>query len=87
MIWDVQTGRKVKQIVAPGKVQLNIQSLAFSPDGTKLLWGEHDGDVVLWDLPGNRLLKRDKLYEEGTAPSPFRPMEASWRSPGYKPSN
>ena len=73
VIWDVQTGRKVKQIVAPGKVQLNIQSLAFSPDGTKLLWGEHDGDVVLWDLPGNRLLKRDKLYEEGTIAVAFSP--------------
>ena len=73
VIWDVQTGRKVKQIVAPGKVQLNIRSLAFSPDGTELLWGEHDGDVVLWDLPGNRLLKRDKLYEEGTSAVAFSP--------------
>ena len=66
VIWDVQSGRKVKQIVAPGKVQQYIESLAFSPDGTKLLWGEHGGDVVLWDLPGNRLLKRNKPNEEGT---------------------
>ena len=73
VIWDVQSGRKVKQIVAPGKVQQYIESLAFSPDGTKLLWGEHGGDVVLWDLPGNRLLKRDKPNEEGTSAVAFSP--------------
>ena len=47
--------------------------VAFSPDGTKLLWGEHDGEVALWDLPGDRLLFREKLHETSVNEVAFSP--------------
>ena len=40
--------------------QGGVGSVAFSPDGTKLLWGEYGGEVALWDLAGDRLLFREK---------------------------
>ena len=36
------------------------QCVAFSPDGTKLAWGEQEGDVALWDLAGDRLALPDE---------------------------
>ncbi len=48
VIFDVRTGQEVKQIVAPGNREGGVGSLALSPDGTKLLWGEYDGQVALW---------------------------------------
>jgi WD40 repeat protein len=46
-LFDVRTGQRVKQIVAPGNQRGWVASVAFSPDGTKLLWGEMSGDVAL----------------------------------------
>ena len=61
-IFEVQTGRQVRQLVAPGNRQGWVESVAFSPDGTQLLWGEFSGEVALWDLPGGRLLFREKPH-------------------------
>jgi WD40 repeat protein len=61
-LFDVRTGQRVKQIVAPGNQRGWVTSVAFSPDGTKLLWGEISGDVALWQLQVDRLLFREKLH-------------------------
>ncbi len=63
VIFDVRTGRQVKEFVAPGNRGGWIESIAFSPDGTKLLSGEFVGEVALWDVAGDRLLFREKLHE------------------------
>src|SRR5262249_42335802 len=73
VIFDVRTGQEVKQIVAPGNREGGVGSLALSPDGTKLLWGEYDGQVALWDLPGNRLLFRERLREDEANEVVFSP--------------
>ena len=62
-IFDVRTGRRVKALVAPGNRGGWVTSVAFSPDGTKLLWGEVGGEIALWDLSADRLLFREKLYD------------------------
>src|SRR5262249_28832079 len=49
-IFDVKTGRRVKQLLAPENRQGWVETVAFSPDGRKLLWGEESGEVALWDL-------------------------------------
>ncbi len=61
-IFDVRTGRRAKRLVAPGGPMGSVQCVAFSPDGTRLLWGEMSGEVALWDLTGDRLLFREKLH-------------------------
>src|SRR5262249_34991487 len=62
-IFDVRSGRQDHSLVAPRNQQGWVESVAFAPDGTKLLWGEMSGEVALWDLPGGRLLFREKLHE------------------------
>jgi WD40 repeat protein len=62
--FDVRPGRRVKQIAAPGNQRGWVVSVAFSPDGTKLLWGEMSGNVALWHLQGDRLLFRKKVHGE-----------------------
>ena len=34
-----------------------IQSVAFSPDGTKIVSGSHDGTIKVWDSGALRALK------------------------------
>jgi len=44
-LWNPKTGEKLRVIANP---DIEIYSLAFSPDGKKLLTGQGFRDVVLW---------------------------------------
>ena len=46
-LWDVTTG---KNIATFWSHPTDIQSLAFSPDGTLLASGSYDGTILLWDM-------------------------------------
>ncbi len=59
-IFDVKTWRQVGRLAASG--HHCVDSLAFSPDSTKLLAGTSEGDVALWELSTNRLLFCDTLH-------------------------
>ena len=72
-IFDVQSGRRVRKLIAPGNQQGWIGSVAFSPDGTKLFWGENGGEVALWDLEGGRLLFRAKVHHGPVSDVKFSP--------------
>ena len=61
-IFDVKSGRERKRIFPADKPRGWINCVAFSPDQTKLLWGEVSGFVALWDLVNDRLLFREKLH-------------------------
>jgi WD40 repeat protein len=47
-LWDVATGKVQRRLQIPAMG--GTQSLAFSPDGTKLASGHEDGGLVVWDL-------------------------------------
>jgi WD domain, G-beta repeat len=81
-IFDVPSGRQVKQIVAPGKREGGVGSVAFSPDSTKLLWGEFGGEVALWDLTVDRLTFRQKLHSGEVADVEFSPDGSLMASAG-----
>jgi WD40 repeat protein len=72
-IFDARTGRPVRRIVPPDPDEVSVVCLAFSPDGTKLAWGEPEGAVALWDLPGDRLLHRASLHERAVNAVAFSP--------------
>jgi RNA polymerase sigma-70 factor (ECF subfamily) len=74
-IFDVQTGRRFKQFVAPGNRRGHgwVETAAFAPDGTKLLCGEMDGHITLWDLSADRLLFRQKLHANNVIDVKFSP--------------
>jgi WD40 repeat protein len=73
-IFDGRTGRRVKQLVAPKDRPGGwVDTVAFSPDGTKLLWGEGSGEVALWDLSTDRLLYRRQLHPHNVIDVKFSP--------------
>jgi len=73
VLFDVHSGRRTKVLTARGEPMEWVECLAFSPDGTKLLWGEYRGKVVLWDLTGDRLLFRDNLHHRPVRDVRFSP--------------
>ncbi|HUT25549.1 MAG TPA: WD40 repeat domain-containing protein, partial [Sumerlaeia bacterium] len=46
VLWDANTGDQVRILSAPGH---HVSSVAFSPDGSKLLTGSYDATAKLWD--------------------------------------
>src|SRR5262249_33210667 len=62
-LFEMRTGRRVGRIRPPEPDGGSVVCLAFSPDGTKLAWGEEDGPVALWDLAADRLLHRATLHD------------------------
>src|SRR5262245_13315777 len=83
-IFDVPTGRRVKQLFAPGNQRGRgwFETAAFSPDGTRLLCGEMSGEVALWDLSADRLLFRQKLHRNNVLDVKFSPDGRLFASSG-----
>jgi WD40 repeat protein len=72
-LFDVQRGIQVKRIALSGKPGW-IQCLVFSPDQSKLAWGEIGGYVGLWDLTMDRLEWREKLHQMQVNEVAFSPQ-------------
>jgi RNA polymerase sigma factor (sigma-70 family) len=51
LFWDVATGKELYQL---GGLSANVTSLAFSPDGTRLVSGLGDGTALVWDVAAIR---------------------------------
>jgi WD40 repeat protein len=51
-LWDVESG-SLKRTLAKGKVA--ARSIAFAPDGRRLVGGSGEGKVLLWDVPSGDL--------------------------------
>jgi WD40 repeat protein len=50
-IWDAATGKPRPNGPNEHEARVSLRSLAFSPDGKKLLWSDADSTVInLWDL-------------------------------------
>ena len=64
-LFEVETGKQVKMVSQRARLGSGITRVAFSPDGSKLLSGELDGWVTLWDLTADRELFRERLHGGG----------------------
>jgi serine/threonine protein kinase/WD40 repeat protein len=71
-IWDVVTGKP--RLRGPDDREATVANgaLAFSPDGKKLLWGDADSTINLWDLQTRavRTFEGHKSWIEAVAFSP-----------------
>ena len=77
-LYDVQTGKEL-QLLATEPVA--VESIAFSPDGTKLVSSGIDAPLSLWDVKSGRLLRTFSIESEwsnkGAAFSPDGTIIAS----------
>lgn len=75
-VFDARTGHLVRRVVTPDAPReiAWIKCLAFSPDGTKLAWGEIGGFVAIWDLAADRQLYRGKLHGGKSKADGFTPV-------------
>ena len=61
-LWDVETGETIRFFE---EQKLGIGSLAFSPDGSRLVTGGLDSAMYLWDVEtGEQLLRFDALASQ-----------------------
>jgi RNA polymerase sigma factor (sigma-70 family) len=71
LLWDLKTG-KVRQTLRGH--EHNHMALAYSPDGTRLASGSHDGTVRLWDLAaGGKELRHFRVEKENAWAIAFSP--------------
>ena len=78
----VRTGRQVDVLTPPAGPVGAVQSVAYSPDGSKLVWGESSGHVALWEMPMRRLVFREKLHESSVHEVQFSPNGSMLASAG-----
>ncbi|XP_038669924.1 WD repeat-containing protein 64-like isoform X1 [Scyliorhinus canicula] len=57
MVWELQTGQKVYQIVHPHGHAIEVTAGAIDPLGTQLITGAVDGSVTMWDFYTGEKLK------------------------------
>jgi WD40 repeat protein len=72
-IFNTRTGRPIRRLTRSAAKLGTAECLAFSPDGSKLLWGEYSGEVALWDLKGERLVFREKAHRGQVSEVAFSP--------------
>jgi WD40 repeat protein len=49
-LWDVATGQQLVELVSHADDSHRVLSLAFSPDGQLLAWGDGLGNIRLWNI-------------------------------------
>jgi WD40 repeat protein len=54
-LWDLHTGRQL-DVEVPHNARMT--SIAYSPDGRTLAWGNDDGTVVLWEVATGRVRRQ-----------------------------
>ena len=72
-LFDARTGRLARWISPPDRPHGWVQCVAFSPDGSKLAWGEVMGEVAVWDLTHDRLAFRQKYHGQSVNDVAFSP--------------
>jgi WD40 repeat protein len=69
-LWDVSTGTEIRRFEGHEEV---VISVAFSPDGRRILSGSGDRTVRLWDVSTGKEIRRFLGHQEGVVKVLFSP--------------
>lgn len=89
-LWDVAAGRVVRTVLTRPRPHLEQEhgrpagAIAFTPDGSRLAVGMHDGTIVFWPVPTPtpNPPKADELtalWADLMGPDPAKGWRAAWR--------
>src|SRR5262249_13653877 len=56
-LWDVKSGKKLREVKLPETPLLPQNSLAVSPDGKTVAFGSYKGTIFLWELASDKELR------------------------------
>jgi WD40 repeat protein len=68
-LWDL----KNRQLLRTLRLDSLSGSLAFSPDGKRLVTGHYSGSIVIWDVPDLKPVQRYTGHTKGIPGIAFRP--------------
>ena len=82
-LWDVQSGKLIKNFGGRRGYSGDIGSIAFSPDGKQLVSGSRDKTLKLWDVQSGKELKAFKGHSGSVGSVAFSPdgkqlVSGSW---------
>jgi WD40 repeat protein len=66
-LWDVRTGKELHTLKGHGN---GVRSVAFAPDGKRLVSGSHDGTVRVWDAASGKELRKVDVPVRGRPSDP-----------------
>ncbi len=69
-LWDVEGNRDVRRCIGH---TASVWSVAFSPDGTRLLSGSKDATLRLWDVATGRELRKFEGHDDLVTTVAFSP--------------
>jgi WD40 repeat protein len=73
ILWQTQTGRRIRTFQGHTGFFSNITALAFSPDGTQLLTGSGAQTAILWDAQTGQKLRSFAGSSTGVRAATFTP--------------
>ena len=69
-LWDAQTGLELRTLEGHSK---SVASVAFSPDGQRIVSGSHDNTIKLWDAQTGSELRTLEGHSDLLGPVAFSP--------------
>ena len=67
-LWDVESGKELKKYEGNST---SVSSVAFSPDGKKVVSGSHDQTVRLWDVDSGKEFKKYEGHSDSVCSVAF----------------
>jgi WD40 repeat protein len=68
--WDAETGDQIEEYRVEGN-HWQIDELALAPDGKHLISGLRNGDLRIWDIEKNTLVRTLELHDDGISSIEF----------------